>query len=443
MMAYLVEMAVRFVELHRILKATGSLYLHCDPTASHYLKLLLDSVFDVRNFKSEIVWKRTSAHNTAKRFGPVHDVILFYGKSAATSWNPMTQAYTESYLKSHYSNIDTDGRRYRLNDITGSGTRKGPSGQPWRGLDPTTIGRHWMKVPDDLEEMDRQGRIHWPKKGGWPAVKRYLEGGVPMQDVWTDIDPINSQAKERLGWDTQKPLALLERIIEASSKPGDVVLDPFCGCGTAIVASQKLDRRWIGIDITYLSIAVMRARLKDSFGIEVPVVGQPTELEGARQLAQGEDGRYQFQWWALNLIDARPMGGTEKKGSDRGIDGRITFTVGPKGEMGQALVSVKSGKVNSGMVRDLKGTIEREKAEIGLFITLEEPSSEMKLEATTAGVYNSPIDGRDYPRIQILTIRQLLEESEKPALPLLVLAPFQQAERVDEVAPGQESLFGS
>lgn len=182
---------------------------------------------------------------------------------------------------------------------------------------------------------------------------------------------------------------------------------------------------------------------KDSFGIEVPVIGQPTEVEGARQLAQGDDGRYQFQWWALNLIDARPLGGTEKNGADRGIDGRVTFTIGPKGEMGQALVSVKSGKVNSSMVRELKGTIEREKAEIGVFITLEEPSSEMQLEATTAGVYTSPIDGRDYPRIQILTIRELLEEGKKPMLPLLILSPYQQAERIaDKKAAEQQELFG-
>ncbi|WP_346380958.1 DNA methyltransferase [Microbacterium sp.] len=443
MMAYLVEMAVRLVELHRVLKPTGSLYLHCDPTASHYLKLLLDSIFDVRNFRSEVIWKRTSAHNTARRYGPVHDVVLFYGKTPEITWNALTQAYSDAYLKSHYGNVETDGRRYRLNDITGSGTRNGPSGQPWRGLDPTTIGRHWMRVPDDLEEMDRQGLLHWPKKGGWPAVKRYLTGGVPIQDVWSDIDPINSQAKERLGWDTQKPLALLERVIEASSNPGDVVLDPFCGCGTATVAAQTLGRRWIGIDITYLSIAVMKARFKDSFGIEVPVIGQPTEVEGARQLAQGDDGRYQFQWWALNLIDARPLGGTEKKGADRGIDGRVTFTIGPKGEMGQALVSVKSGKVNSSQIRDLKGTIEREKAEIGVFITLEEPSREMELEATTAGVYTSPIDGRDYPRIQILTIRELLEEGKKPMLPLLILSPYQQAERIpSKKAAEQQEMFG-
>jgi len=273
----------------------------------------------------------------------------------------------------------------------------------------------------------------------------YLEEsrGIPVQDVWSDVTSLSGGHKERLGWQTQKPVALLERIVAASSKQGDVVLDPFCGCGTAVIAAEKLGRRWIGIDITYLSIAVMKARLKDSFGLNVPVIGQPTEVEGARQLAQGDDGRYQFQWWALNLIDARPLGGTEKKGSDRGIDGRVTFTIGPKGEMGQALVSVKSGHVNSAMVRDLKGTIEREKAEIGIFITLEEPTREMELEATTAGIYTSPISGKDYPRIQIFTIRELLEEHKKPMLPLLILPTYQQAERIpDKKAAEQKELFG-
>jgi site-specific DNA-methyltransferase (adenine-specific) len=237
----------------------------------------------------------------------------------------------------------------------------------------------------------------------------------------------------------------LERIIAASSKPGDIVLDPFCGCGTALVAAQKLDRQWIGIDVTYLSIAVMRARLKDSFGLtDVEVIGQPTEVEGARSMLVGTglEGQYQFQWWALDLIGAQPMGGVQKKGADRGIDGVISFSTGPRGEVGRALVSVKSGTVNSGMVRDLKGVLDREKAEIGLFVTLEEPSGPMHLEATTAGVYHSELSGREYPRIQILTIRELLEEHRRPDLPVLVLPAYQQAERVDKKGAEQGELFG-
>ena len=441
MLAYLVEMAVRLVELHRTLKPTGSLYLHADPTASHYLKVILDGVFGPLNFRSEIIWKRTSAHNTAKRYGPVHDVILFYSREPNSSrWNSQLQPYSDEYLKSHYGNTEKDGRQYRLNDITGSGTRNGETGQPWRGFDPTTLGRHWTRPPSELDALDALGTIHWPKKG-WPAVKRYLTGGVALQDVWTDLPPVNSQAKERLGWDTQKPIALLERIVASSSVPGDVILDPFCGCGTALIAAEKLQRQWIGIDVTYLAIAVMRARLRDSFGLDdVKVIGQPTELSGATAMAQSPDGRYQFQYWCLTLVDAQPVGGTEKKGADRGIDGKIVFT-SEGGRLEQVLVSVKSGKVTSSQVRDLKGTIERERAAIGLFITLEEPTKEMKREADTAGFYHSDLWNRDYPRIQIMTIKQLLEEKRKPELPAFVMPTFEKAQRVAKKGAEQATLF--
>jgi site-specific DNA-methyltransferase (adenine-specific) len=268
----------------------------------------------------------------------------------------------------------------------------------------------------------------------------------PGSTNWVDIAPINSQAKERLGYPTQKPLALLERIIAASSNAGDVVLDPFCGCGTALVAAQKLGRQWIGTDITYLSVAVMRSRLKDSFGLaEVEVIGQPTEVDGAKAMLAGAglEGQYQFQWWALDLIGAQPQGGKQTMGSDKGIDGVISFSTGPHGEVGRALVSVKSGKVNSGMVRDLIGVLDREKAEIGIFIPLDEATSPMKQEAAIAGVYHSDLSGKDYPKVQILTIRELLEEHRKPELSLLVLPAYQRAEKVEKKAAEQAELFGS
>jgi site-specific DNA-methyltransferase (adenine-specific) len=211
------------------------------------------------------------------------------------------------------------------------------------------------------------------------------------------------------------------------------------------VAAHTLGRRWIGIDVTYLAIAVMKARLKDSFGLsDVEVIGQPTEVAGARAMLVGTglEGQYQFQWWALDLVGAQPMGGVQKKGADRGIDGVVSFSTGPHGEVGRALVSVKCGSVNSSQVRDLKGVLEREKAEIGLFVTLEEPSGPMHLEATTAGVYHSELSGRDYQRIQIVTIRELLEEHRRPDLPLLVLPAYQQAERVAKKAAEQGELFG-
>ncbi|MGD0863752.1 MAG: DNA methyltransferase [Candidatus Limnocylindrales bacterium] len=454
MMAYLVEMAVRLVELHRVLKPTGSLWLHCDPTASHYLKALLDAIFDPRRFLNEVIWKRSSAHSDttqgAVHLGRTHDVLLFYSKGEQPTRNVIFVPFTPEYVESHYANVEPGtGRRYRKGDLTAA-KPGGDTSYEWIGPSGTVVrpypGRYWAYSKANMEEFERQGRLVYTKTG-MPEYKRYLDDnpGTPLQDIWDDIPPINSQAKERLPWATQKPLALLERIISVSSNPGDVVLDPFCGCGTALVAAQKLDRQWIGIDITYLSIAVMKARLKDSFALaDVPVIGQPTEVEGARAMLVGTglEGQYQFQWWALDLIGAQPVGGVQKKGADRGIDGVISFSTGPHGEVGRALVSVKSGTVNSGMVRDLKGVLEREKAEIGLFVTLEEPSGPMHLEATTAGVYHSELSGRDYPRIQIITIRELLEEHRHPELPVLVLPAYQQAEKVEKASPGQREMFG-
>lgn len=431
MMAYVVEMAVRLVELHRVLKPTGSLYLHCDPTASHYLRVILDAVFGPENFRSNITWKRTNVHNDSKEWSAVADTLLYYVKDSRKGfvWNPIRAAHSAEHIKSKYGNQDADGRRYTLSDMTSPNPRPNMMYE-WKGYASPPMG--WRYERATMERLDAEGRIWYPDtKLKRPRLKRYLDEmpGTLLTNVWTDIDPINSQARERLGYPTQKPVALLERILEASSNPGDVVLDPFCGCGTALIASQKLGRRWIGIDITYLAIAVMRARLKDTFGLaDVPVKGEPTEVEGARQLAQSLEGRYQFQWWALGLVDAKPVGGVEKKGPDRGVDGVISFT-DKHGELYQVLVSVKSGHVTPDMVRALKGTIGRDNAAIGLFITLEEPTKEMKLVADTAGLWRSEVWKKDYPKIQILTISDLLA-GKKPQLPPFVMPTYQQAPKV-------------
>jgi site-specific DNA-methyltransferase (adenine-specific) len=459
MMAYLVMMAARLVELRRVLKPTGSLYLHCDPTASHYLKLVLDTIFGAHNYRNEIVWKRTTAHSAAKRWGPTHDIILYYSKSEQYTWNSVYQSYSEEYLDSKYRYVDDKGK-YRIDNLTAPGTRNGSSGDAWRGYDIRSKGMHWkvnratveslvensvaatMTTQEKLDLLDANGYIYWPKGGqGFPAFKRYLGQGLLVQDIITDVSPINSQAAERLGYPTQKPLALLERILQASSNPGDVVLDPFCGCGTTIHAAQKLDRRWIGIDITHLSITLLKNRLKTAFpDAAYQVIGEPEDLGGARQLAA--EGRYQFQWWALSLIGAQPLGGSGgregKKGSDRGIDGQIAF-VDAAGQANRVLVQVKSGKVKSGDVRDLAGTITREAAAIGVFLTLEEPTREMKTEAAAAGSYHSDWTGENYPRLQLLTIAEVLAGAAVKMPP--TARSYKAARREKERGAEQKALF--
>jgi site-specific DNA-methyltransferase (adenine-specific) len=432
MMAYLTMMAARLVELHRVLKPTGSLYLHCDPTASHYLKVILDTIFGGENFRNEAVWKRTTAHNDPKRWGNVHDIIFFYSKSEKYTWNIIYLEHNDEY-KARFRYTDTDGRLWADDNLTAKGLSGGGYEYEYKGT--TSL---WRVPLETMKKLDAEGKLHFTKTGGIRR-KRYLDEtpGVVIQDVITDIFPINSQAAERLGYPTQKPLALLERIIQASSNPGDVVLDPFSGCGTAIAAAQKLGRRWIGIDITHLAIAMHKSRLKEMFGLQpgkdYAIIGEPQDIAGARQLAR--DDRYQFQWWALSLVGARPLGGAPdseragKKGSDRGVDGVITF-LDAKDKVRRILVQVKSGRVKSGDVRDLHGVLDREKdAAIGVFITLEPPSREMVTEALSAGYFTSELWKQDYPRIQILTIEELLA-GEQIKMPPTAASAFKQAQRV-------------
>jgi len=434
MMAYLVMMTARLIELHRVLKSTGSIYLHCDPTASHYLKIVLDSVFGVDKFVNEIIWQRTSSHNDSKKWASVHDIILFYQKGNTFVWNPIYTAHDESYVENFYRYKDERGV-YRLHEIirTASMGPRPNLAYEYKGYKPEW---GWRMIREKVEKLDSENRLEWSKTGR-PYLKRYLheQEGNPINTVITDIPPLSGQAGEKLGYPTQKPLALLERIIQASSDEGDVVLDPFCGCGTAIAAAQKLNRKWIGIDVTHLSIALLKYRLKDSFSLvekkDYFVVGEPESIDGARQLAK--DDRYQFQWWALSLIQAKPLGGEAgsregKKGSDKGIDGVISF-LNEKNKLERILIQVKSGHVKSGDVRDLRGVVEREEAAIGVFITLEEPSKDMLTEAVSSGYYRSTLWQQDYPRIQILTIEQLLDDKTID-MPKSVPGQFKQAEKI-------------
>jgi DNA modification methylase len=439
MMAYLVMMAIRLVELQRVLKTTGSIYLHCDPTASHYLKLVMDAIFGAQNYVNEVTWKRTTAHSDAKQgrkaFGNVLDTLLFYAKGHEYTFHYQHAGYSPRYLKK-YSYVDADGRRYRLNNLTGpGGAAKGNPSYQVMG-----VTRFWRYSKQKMERLINQGRIVQTKPGSVPQYKRYLDEmpGVPMQNLWDDIFPINSQAQERLGYPTQKPEALLERIIKTSSNEGDVVLDPFCGCGTAIAVAEKLKRHWIGIDITYLAINLVQRRLRDSFGEQLSpyeIIGAPTDIHGAEALK--EISPHQFEWWAVDLVNARPAK-DHKKGADTGIDGYINFFDDKSGQAKQVIVQVKSGYIGVNHVRDLKGVLEREKAAVGALITLREPTKPMLTEAAATGFYESKDFPGRYPRLQILTIAELLA-GKKLEYPAHRVETFAKAER--KIKSRQEGLF--
>jgi site-specific DNA-methyltransferase (adenine-specific) len=423
MLAYLVMMAPRLAELRRVMKPTGSIYLHCDPAASHYLKMLMDAVFNPENFLNEIIWKRTSAHNDPVKWGSVHDVLFYYSGKGKTVWNPIYLDHSEEYL-TRFRHMDPDGRKWTDADLTAKGLSGGGYTYEYKGV--TSL---WRVPPETMKRLDAEGRLHFTNKGGI-RLKRYLEDtpGIPVQDVISDINPINSQAAERLGYPTQKPEALLERIIKASSNEGDLVLDPFCGCGTTIAAAQKLNRRWIGIDITFLAITLMKKRLLDAFGTEAKfnVMGEPTSLPDAAALAESDP--YQFQWWALGLVLARPV--EQKKGADKGIDGKIVFQGDAPGIFENVILSVKAGHVTANQVRDLRGVVEREKAAIGVLISMEEPTKPMLTEAVTAGFFESKTWGKKYPKVQLLTITELLAGKKIEMPPIKqVEATFKKAER--------------
>jgi site-specific DNA-methyltransferase (adenine-specific) len=404
MMAYLAMMAVRLVEMHRVLKPTGSLYLHCDPTASHYVKLILDAIFGVKYFRNEIIWKRTSGHSDARRYGRVHDIILYYSRGNDFTWNPALQAYDPSYVEQYYRYQDADGRRWMSDNLSAAGLTGGGYEYEWQG-----IKRVWRCPVSTMERLEQEGRIFYTQNG-IPRLKRYLDeaGGLPVQDVWTDIEALRSWHKERLAYPTQKPEPLLERIIRTSSNEGDLVLDPFCGCGTAVAVAERLKRRWIGIDITHLAIALIKQRLFDTFDSELcpyEVIGEPVDVPSAEALAR--QNRHEFERWALGLVYARPAK-DKVKGADTGIDGVIHFTDDSRGKYKKIVIQVKCGHVSVSQVRDLKGVMEREKAPIGALITLMPPTRQMREEAAAARHYEpETLPGLRFPRLQILTIAEL------------------------------------
>jgi len=446
MMAYLTMMTPRLMELYRVLKPTGSIYLHCDPTASHYLKILMDAIFGAKNFRNEIIWRRTGAHSKSKRYAPIHDTIFFYTKSNAYNWTYPKRPYMRGHVEEYFIK---NGIHYRTNYygnvLTGSGIRGGESGKQWRGFDPTSKGRHWAipgailkEINEDLsnltqhEKLDRLcelGFIKIVEGQAWPIYERYIteKDGLATPDIWAfqpytkgtlfntddgideDVRWLSPRDQERLGYPTQKPEGILKRIIEASSKKGDLILDPFCGCGTTIAVAERFNRKWIGIDITHLAISLMKQRLKDTFGSELSsyeVIGDPKDQASARALAQND--RYQFEWWVLDKIFARPAN-DKKKGADKGVDGYIYFFDDNSGIAKKIVIQVKSGHVKVGDIRDLKGVVEREQAVIGAFITLEKPTKPMREESIAAGFYKPKYFSSQYPRIQIITVEELFD----------------------------------
>jgi site-specific DNA-methyltransferase (adenine-specific) len=466
-LAYLVLMTLRINEVRRILKSTGSFYLHCDPTASHYLKLIIDSIFcsNGGEYLNEIVWKRTSAHSSAKRWGPIHDVIFLYSASDNYIWNKSYQEYDNEYLERFYRQYDEHGR-YRISDLTGQGIRNGESGQPWKGVNPTNASRHWalpteknlpswfkcpnnffeMSVQERLDTLESSGLIYWPPAGKVPAYKRYMncKEGNAIQDIILDIGPISSQAKERLGYPTQKPEELLERIINASSNEGDVIFDAFCGCGTTVSVAQKLHRKWIGIDITYQSISLVLKRLEDTYGKtildDVELSGVPNDRESAVALSLKTDDktRKEFEKWAVLTYSNNRAMIHEKKGSDKGIDG-VAFTMTRSGEAQEIIFSVKSGKVNSSYIRDLRGTVERENAAGGILITLNPPTAAMVQEAKTAGFIDNDLMAKPLEKIKIVTVDEILS-GERLQLPMAIEVLKSAQHKASQAK--QKDLFG-
>jgi len=412
--AYIVSLTRRLNEIRRVLKRSGSFYLHCDPTASHYLKLVLDSIFCSQGgeYQNEIIWPRTNAHNFKTRsYARIHDVIFFYTMSNSFTYNYLFVKFTPQQLK-RYSIEPETGRYFTGQDLT----IVGGDATTWRGTTPSGP-RGWGLSLAEREKLWEAGLI-LTRQDGSPRLdgrKVYLDNkqGIPISDVWNEIKRIANTSAERLGYPTQKPEALLDRIIRASSNEGDTVLDAYCGCGTTVSVAHRLNRKWIGIDITYQSISLILKRLEDTFGKKVidslELTGTPKDLESARALALKPDDktRKEFEKWAILTYSNNRAMINEKKGADKGIDG-MAFALTPSGESQEIIFSVKSGKVQVSHVRDLRGTVEREAAAGGILITLSSPTSQMIQEARSAGFIDNPLFSVPLEKIKIVTVEEIL-----------------------------------
>ncbi|SKI02278.1 site-specific DNA-methyltransferase [Mycobacteroides abscessus] len=437
-MAYLTNMAPRLLELHRVLKPTGVIYLHCDPTMSHYLKILMDSIFGPQNFRNEIIWQRTSAHNRVTRFGPVHDVILNYTMSQNWTWNRVYVPYDAESIERDYPHIEeSTGRRYSHEKLTAPNPG---SRYEWKGVWPSG-NQYWGVSESTMRELDEAGRLYY-SRNGLPRKINYLDEmpGMQAQDIWTDIR-LGSNAAERLGYQTQKPIALLERILRTSTNEGDVVLDPFCGCGTTVDAAQRLNRKWIGIDIAYFAVDLIIKRLRKTYADATPpiettfdVTGIPKDLNGARKLF--EKNHFEFERWAVTLIGARPKA---KPGGDRGVDGIARFIL-PRNQRGKIIVSVKGGSYGPTDVRDLAGTLDHQNADMGILVTLRPSTRGVRDAIDHGGTYKHPSIDQPFPRLQHITISEIFE-GKRLLLPLTDTETHIQAETLKAPGDEQESLF--
>ncbi len=468
LLAYLIYMVERLIFMKPILKNTGSIYLHCDPTASHYIKVMMDGIFGHQNFRNEIIWRRTGSHNSARRFGPVHDVILFYTKSDKYTWNVQKRPYMQGHVDMHFKKNEDGTYRtnYSGNVISGSGRRGGESGRPWKGFDPDAKGRHWAipgraikelglvetfkgwSVHQKLDYLLEHGHISIVQGEEWPRFAQWnisSKDGQPLSDIWSyqpytegtlfaselgiddDIRWMGTSDGDRLGYQTQKPVGLLTRIINSSSRPGDLVFDPFCGCGTTVYAAQETARRWIGCDIAILSIRLIREVLTEKYRLvenkDFDVDGIPVGVEQAEELFKRD--AHQFQHWVVERVGGFPL---RKKGADKGIDGRLYFEAG-KG-LKCMVLSVKGGNTGPADVRDLEGVLSHEQdTELAGFITLHEPTRAMHAAAAKAGTFT--YQDVEYPRLQILSVREVLEDKKE----------FRSPSKIgSRIATGQTSL---
>ncbi len=417
MLAYLSMMAVRLVEMHRVLKPTGSLFLHCDPTASHYIKLVLDNIFSAKNFRNEIIWERSQPKGHATtRFSRAHDTIFFYSKSEKTVFNPQFTEHDPAYLERFYRYVEPEtGRRYRLGDLTNPNKERPNLNYEFPPGSGTV--RVWRWTQERMMKAWKEGRVVIAE-GGVAREKRYLDemSGTLVKDIWYDIEHLHGSSNEYMGYQTQKPEALLERIIRAGTNEGDIVLDPFCGCGTAVAVAERLKRRWIGIDVTYLAIDLIVKRLHDSFKNELAPyeeIGIPRDVPSAERLFKLDP--FQFECWALARVGGRSA--RDKRGADRGIDGVMNLRDEYSGEYKKIILQVKGGHVTVSQIRDLKGVLEREQAEIGVFLTLKRPTRQMREEAAAAGSFIDPqFPEHRFPRLQILTMEEIFP-GKKVAFP--------------------------